>query len=94
MGTQENIDIVRKRLGERVKALRVAENLTQERLGLMVGLDRTYILGIEKGRRNVGIDNLTKIAEGLGITLSSLLDGVEDDPEVRYAVVRIPPSRR
>lgn len=77
MNTTKQNQKVRENLGRRISELRLEQGLTQEKLGKMVGLDRTYILSIEHGRRNVGLDNLVKIAAGLGITLPELFDGIE-----------------
>lgn len=77
MNTQKDFNKVREQLGRRIGTLRRDQGLTQEKLGNMVGLDRTYILSIEHGRRNVGLDNLVKIAIGLGVTLPELFDGID-----------------
>ncbi len=77
MNTHKDFNKVREQRGRRIEGLRRAQGLTQEKLGNMVGLDRTYILSIEHGRRNVGIDNLVKIASGLGVTLPELFDGID-----------------
>jgi transcriptional regulator with XRE-family HTH domain len=58
--------IDRKRFGRRIRQLRLASNLTQEALAARSGLHPTYIGGIERGERNVGFDNLLKIARALG----------------------------
>jgi transcriptional regulator with XRE-family HTH domain len=39
-------------------------------------LDRTYISGIERGKRNVALRNVEAIAEALGVTISALTDGI------------------
>lgn len=77
MNTQKDFNKVREQLGRRIGTLRRDQGLTQEKLGDMVGLDRTYILSIEHGRRNVGLDNLVKIAIGLGVTLPELFDDID-----------------
>lgn len=77
MNTHDDFNKVREQLGRRISALRHDQGLTQEKLGNMVGLDRTYILSIEHGRRNVGLDNLVKISSGLGVTLPELFDGID-----------------
>lgn len=77
MNTQKDFNKVREQLGRRIETLRRDQGLTQEKLGDMVGLDRTYILSIEHGRRNVGLDNLVKIAIGLGVTLPELFDDID-----------------
>lgn len=62
--------------GCRVRELRTAKGLSQEAFAAECGLDRTYISGIERGKRNVSLENLRVIAKALGITLSRLLEGL------------------
>jgi transcriptional regulator with XRE-family HTH domain len=64
------------RFGRRVRALRLARGQSQETFADACGIDRTYISGIERGKRNVGLKNITVIAQALGITLSELFEGV------------------
>jgi transcriptional regulator with XRE-family HTH domain len=51
--------------GQVVRSLREEEGLSQEELGWQCGLDRTYISGIERGKRNPTIQSIWKVAEGL-----------------------------
>ena len=60
--------------GQRLKKLRKDRGWSQEQLALECDLDRTYIGGIEQGRRNVGLVNICKLAEALNVTLGKLLD--------------------
>jgi len=60
------------KLGKRVRELRIDAGLTQEKLGFMTGLDRTYISGIERGVRNPSLRNIEKIAKALKVRVSSL----------------------
>ena len=39
-------------------------------------MDRTYFASVEAGKRNIAIRNIKKIADGLGVTLSELFDGL------------------
>lgn len=55
----------RKRFGKRIRQLRLAKDLTQEGLAERAGLHPTYIGGIERGERNLGFDNLLKLARAL-----------------------------
>jgi transcriptional regulator with XRE-family HTH domain len=64
------------RFGTRVRELRMQTGLSQESFAAKCGLDRTYVSGIERGRRNVSLRNIAKIAEFLGISLSELTKGV------------------
>ncbi len=77
MITKKNVEQIRLRLGARISELRVSKGLSQYQFSKMIGMDRTYLISVEKGRRNVSIDNLSKIACGLGVRLSTLLENVD-----------------
>lgn len=64
-------------LGARIRQLREQQGLSQRRFSMMVGMDRTYLIAVEHGRRNIAIENISKIANGLGVTLSELFEGVD-----------------
>lgn len=64
------------RFGNRVRTLRTDLHLSQEAFADRCGLDRTYISGIERGKRNVSLENLKTLAAALGISLSQLLEGL------------------
>ena len=66
----------KEKLGERVRDLREERGLSQRRLALMIGIDKTYLCGIERGSRNPTLATLEKIADGLGIPLAELFAGV------------------
>lgn len=55
--------------GERLKALRKKSGLSQEELGFKSSLHRTYISEVERGRRNISIVNISRIAKALGIKI-------------------------
>ena len=59
--------------GIRIKAIRLQRGLSQEQLGLIAELDRTYISGIERGLRNVSLINLERLAIALNTEPSELL---------------------
>lgn len=62
--------------GTRCKELRSRTGMSQENLAYAIGMDRSYYASIEVGRRNVTLVNMKKIADGFGVTLSELLEGV------------------
>ncbi len=64
---------IREKFGRRVRELRRAKGLSQEAFADECGLDRTYISGIERGRRNVALRNIEVIARALGISISDLM---------------------
>jgi transcriptional regulator with XRE-family HTH domain len=55
----------RKRFGKKIRQLRLAKGFTQETLADRAGLHSTYIGGVERGERNVGFDNILKLARAL-----------------------------
>lgn len=63
--------------GKRVRALRLKKGISQEELAELAMLDRTYISGIERGTRNVGLKNLAVIADALDVSMSQLLEGLK-----------------
>ena len=51
--------------------------MSQEKLGLKAGLDRTYISGIERGVRNPTLKTICLLADTLSTTPSALLKAAE-----------------
>ncbi len=64
------------RFGVRVRELRTAQGYSQEDFAAKCGLDRTYISGIERGKRNVSLRNIEVIAKALGVSLASMMETV------------------
>ena len=61
-------------IGNRIRFLRNQMNLSQEKLALKAGIDRTYLAGIESGKRNATIISLEKIVDALEISLKDFFD--------------------
>jgi transcriptional regulator with XRE-family HTH domain len=61
-------------LGETIRRLRVALDLSQEDLADRSGLHRNYIGGIERGERNVGVKAFFDLARGLGVEPARLFE--------------------
>lgn len=69
--------MIQEELGRRIRELRTSNTgLSQEKFAYKIKMDRTYYATVEAGKRNISIVNIKKIAEGLGITLSELFDGL------------------
>jgi transcriptional regulator with XRE-family HTH domain len=68
------MDILR-RLGENVRQSRTQKGWSQEELAHRSGLHRTYISGIERGRRNPTVLILQQMADALGTEAPELLRG-------------------
>ena len=57
--------IFRKVVGQNVRGFRLQLKLSQEELAERAGLHFTYISGVERGRYNVSLDNIEKLAKAL-----------------------------
>jgi transcriptional regulator with XRE-family HTH domain len=67
------------RLGASLSAFRRSAGITQDELGAKVGLSRTSITNIEKGRQVVYAHLLPKVAGALSVPISALLAFAMDD---------------
>lgn len=61
----------------RVGQLRRSKHLSQEDLADLSGLHPTYISGIERGKRNVSLKNIRRLAIGLHIRIADLFAGID-----------------
>lgn len=59
--------------GENLRKHRKAMGISQEDLAEKAGLHRTYIGSVERGERNVSIDNIERLASAAGSTVQQLL---------------------
>lgn len=66
---------IRETLAGNMRRLRLERQLSQEALADRAGIHRNYVGGVERGERNVGIDNVERIAGALGVTVPELLAG-------------------
>lgn len=62
--------------GRALRERRLALGWSQEKLAEEADLHWTYIGGIERGERNLSLQNIVKIAAALGVSASTLLKGV------------------
>ncbi|MGH7168799.1 MAG: helix-turn-helix domain-containing protein [Gemmataceae bacterium] len=69
-------DDIARRFGRRLRERRIALGLSQEAFAHAAGLDRTYISGIERGKRNVSLRNIDFLAQALGTSISELTEGL------------------
>ena len=65
---------VKERLARNLRSLRKKTGLSQEAFADEVGVHRTYMGGIERGKRNPSITIIDKIAKTLGVSCGELLD--------------------
>lgn len=60
-------------LARNMRRLRKERDWSQEELAFQSGVHRTYLSGVERSERNIGIDNIEKIAKALRVTPDELL---------------------
>lgn len=64
---------LRKILAENIRALRASKGFSQEDLADHCGLHRTYIGSVERGERNISLENIERLSTALGVTAPQLL---------------------
>ena len=65
---------IKQKFGLKIKELRKAKSLSQEKLANLAEIDRTYLPTIEKGERNVSIEVVEKLAKALEVRIKDLFD--------------------
>lgn len=77
-------DVYAQRLfAENLKALRKAQHLTQEQLAEKASLHINYVSAVERGLKNISIQNIDKLARALGVTMRVLVDESDMRPGVQ-----------
>ena len=66
-------DDVKLLFGRRVRQLRKARGVSQEAFAHEIKIDRSYYGSIERGKRNVSLEHICLIANGLGVQPAELL---------------------
>ena len=61
------------KFGEKVREIRISQNLSQEQLANLADVHRTYIGMVERAEKNITLVNIEKIANALNISVNELL---------------------
>ena len=69
---EETIPDIKQRFGRAIKKRRTELGISQEELAERADLHRTYIADIERGTRNVSLENIEKLAKALRIPIATL----------------------
>lgn len=69
---------IRLRFGRRLRAVRTRAGLSQEKLGALAGLHRTFVSMVERGHRNVTIATVEKLAAALNCRMADLMPDADD----------------
>ena len=78
-------------VGDRIREVREEMRMTQDRLADLTGLSKGFLSDVENNKRNIGAQNLLKIANVLGASVDFLLRGEVADVSAVEPVV-IPPE--
>lgn len=74
----------RKIFAQKLRQIRQMRGLSQEGLADLSGLHRTYVGSVERGERNISIDNMERLAIALEVDITELLkEDLEHDPSSR-----------
>lgn len=66
--------ILLRKFGKKVRQLREDRGISQEHLGELAGVHRTYVGMIERGEKNITLTNIEKFAKALNIPIKNLLE--------------------
>src|SRR5262245_42517709 len=83
MNSIEEKNLLLQRLGERVKALRNAANLTIKELAKRADLSLRFVNQLEAGQGNISVAGLARVASALGRPLPELILPLKDDYSIR-----------
>ncbi len=88
------MESVKRRFGQSIRELREERGWSQEEFAEQCGLHRTYIGGIERGERNVGLVNIERIAVALRVSIADLFEQRGADATRSPNRISSPRSRR
>ncbi len=69
--------VIKKEFGIKIRELRKKMDYSQEKFALLIDMDRTYYASVESGKRNISLENIKKIADGLNVSLEELFKGLK-----------------
>ena len=72
-GRKGHRETARSRLARNLRAIRSSLGISQEELGDLADLHRTYVGSIERQERNVSLDNVERLAHALKVDITDLL---------------------
>ena len=85
------------RFGSRLREVREGQGISQEKLADLAGLHRTYVSSVERGKNNISLVNIERLAAALGVSLRDLMPAdppaATPEPEARRATGRPPGTR-
>jgi len=86
------LDRLYRAFGNLVRQNRENRDLTQEKLGQIIGLSRTSVTNIEKGRQHIALHQLFAIADALQVNPAALLPSTTDGSAASWVAGKLPPG--
>lgn len=65
---------IEEKFGNRIRSLRLIQNISQEELSFRSGLSKNYISDVERGTRNISLQAISKLAAGLNTSEKMLFE--------------------
>ena len=65
---------IKEKLWNRIKEIRKEKNISQEQLGFKSKLHRTYLSAVERGLKNISVENIEKVALALWVEVKDLFN--------------------
>jgi transcriptional regulator with XRE-family HTH domain len=87
----DNVENVKRLIGDRIRRLRKEKGLSQEKLGYKAELHYTHIGSIERGEKNWSIDTLIKLAKGLNVEIVDLFNfpmPLADAEKMKHSLIK------
>lgn len=72
---------LRQTIGNNLRTFRRSKRITQDSLAELCDLHRNYVGAVERGERNITLDTMVRLADGLGVTVPELLKELSFDNE-------------
>ncbi|MBM6676277.1 helix-turn-helix transcriptional regulator [Olsenella uli] len=74
----------RQAFGKRVRQLRAERGLSLRKFALIIGTNKSYLVDVEYGRKSPTLDTIERIARGLDVTISFLVQGIDAAGGIEY----------
>ena len=68
--------MITQKVGSRIRQLRNEKGLSQEKFAVKAEVDRTYLAGVEQGKRNPSLKSLEKIINAFDISFHDFFEGM------------------
>jgi len=67
------VDDLLQRFGDRLRSIRLRKGISQEKLAEIAGVHRTFVSSVERGERNISLQNIARLAKALEVTMARLM---------------------